>query len=102
MSTPRLDAQQTQEALQTLNTGVARPWELVAGKLHKQFIFADFIEAFGFMTRVALVAEALGHHPEWHNVYNRISILLFTHDSNGITPLDFALATRIEKVAHLD
>ena len=71
-------------------------WRLVDGKLHRELRFADFSEAFGFMTRVALAAEQLGHHPEWSNVWNRVVIDLTTHDSGGLTSLDVELARRID------
>ena len=71
-------------------------WQLVAGKLHRHFSFADFSEAFGFMARVALAAEALGHHPEWSNVWNRVTIDLTTHDTGGLSNLDVALARQID------
>ena len=71
-------------------------WSLVEGKLHRELRFADFSEAFGFMVRVALVAEQLGHHPEWSNVWNRVVIDLTTHDSGGLTTLDLELAHRID------
>jgi len=72
---------------------------LVAGKLHRQLVFADFVEAFGFMTQVALIAEAMGHHPEWSNVWNRVSIDLTTHDAGGLTALDVTLAQAIDRCA---
>ena len=71
-------------------------WELVDGKLHNAFRFASFVQAFGFMSSVALVAEAMNHHPDWSNVYNSVSIALHTHDIGGISALDFTLAKRIE------
>jgi 4a-hydroxytetrahydrobiopterin dehydratase len=67
-------------------------WEIVDGKLHREFRFDDFVAAFGFMTSLALRAEAKNHHPEWFNVYNRVVIDLTTHDAGGITVLDFELA----------
>ena len=67
-------------------------WKLVEGKLHRSFKFEDFRRAFGFMTSLALVAEAKDHHPEWSNVYNRVVIDLSTHDAGGVTELDFELA----------
>jgi len=73
-------------------------WELVEGKLHKTFRFASFVQAFGFMSSVALVAEAMNHHPDWTNVYNRVTIALNTHDVGGISALDFTLAKRIEEL----
>lgn len=74
-------------------------WALVEGKLQRPFRFADFSEAFGFMSRVALAAEALGHHPEWSNVWNRVTITLTTHDTGGLSDLDVALARRIDGIA---
>lgn len=72
-------------------------WTVVKGKLHKQFQFSSFVEAFGFMARVALVAESMNHHPEWFNVYNRVTIDLMTHDAGGISALDFELAKRADE-----
>jgi 4a-hydroxytetrahydrobiopterin dehydratase len=74
-------------------------WELTDGKLHRGFVFKDFAEAFGFMTAVAAEAERLGHHPDWSNVYNRVTIDLVTHDAGGITALDFELAGRAQDLA---
>lgn len=71
-------------------------WELVSGRLQKTFTFNSFVDAFGFMSRVALIAEAMNHHPDWSNVYNRVTIGLSTHDVGGISPLDVTLAQRIE------
>ncbi len=70
-------------------------WKLVDGKLHRELVFSDFNAAFGFMTRVALIAEAMGHHPEWRNVWNRVVIDLTTHDTGGLSNLDQQLAQRI-------
>jgi 4a-hydroxytetrahydrobiopterin dehydratase len=70
-------------------------WSLLEGKLHRAFRFADFSEAFGFMSRVALAAEALDHHPEWSNVWDRVTINLTTHDIGGLSTLDAELARRI-------
>mgnify|MGYP001271574943 FL=1 len=74
-------------------------WTLVAGKLHKTFAFGDFAEAWGFMSAVALVAETMGHHPEWSNVWNRVTVDLTTHDAGGISTLDFDLAARMNTLA---
>ncbi len=74
-------------------------WELKDGKLHRSFVFKDFVEAFGFMTDVAREAEALNHHPEWFNVYNRVTMDLVTHDAQGITALDFELARKAQALA---
>ena len=73
-------------------------WSLHDDKLQRQFVFRNFVEAFGFMTQVALLAEAMDHHPEWSNVYNRVKIELTTHDAGGITERDFMLAGRINNV----
>ena len=74
-------------------------WQPHHGKLRRELRFADFSEAFGFMSRVALAAEAMDHHPEWSNVWNRVTIELTTHDSGGLTDLDVALARRIDAIA---
>ena len=74
-------------------------WEFAEGELRREFAFGDFVEAFGFMGSVALLAEKLDHHPNWSNVYNTVRIGLNTHDAGGITDFDFALAARINEVA---
>jgi 4a-hydroxytetrahydrobiopterin dehydratase len=71
-------------------------WELKDGKLHKAYKFKNFVEAFGFMTRAALEAEKMNHHPEWFNVYNRVVVDLTTHDAGGISDLDVALARKLD------
>jgi 4a-hydroxytetrahydrobiopterin dehydratase len=73
-------------------------WTLLDGKLHREYKFADFIHAFGFMTSAAMVAEAMGHHPEWFNVYNRLTVDLTTHDAGGISAKDFDLARTMESL----
>jgi 4a-hydroxytetrahydrobiopterin dehydratase len=73
-------------------------WTSAQGKLHRVFEFADFRQAFGFMTAVALAAEAMNHHPDWSNVWNRVTIDLNTHSAGGITKNDFALAAEIQKI----
>lgn len=98
MVTSRLDEARISEELAALNTVAASPWQVIDGKLHKTFAFPDFVVAFGFMTRVALAAESHGHHPDWHNVYNRVTIDLDTHDAGGITEKDFFLARKIESL----
>jgi 4a-hydroxytetrahydrobiopterin dehydratase len=67
-------------------------WRYTGGKLHRELQFESFTRAFGFMTSVALVAERMDHHPEWSNVYNRVTLDLSTHDAGGVTELDFRLA----------
>jgi 4a-hydroxytetrahydrobiopterin dehydratase len=86
-------------ALGELNASASAPWQVVDGKLHKEFRFGNFVEAFGFMTRAALVAESMDHHPEWFNVYQTVRVDLATHDAGGITGLDSALASRMEALA---
>jgi 4a-hydroxytetrahydrobiopterin dehydratase len=73
-------------------------WSLVNGKLHREFQCKDFVTAFGNMTRVALVAEAMNHHPEWFNVWNKVVIDLNTHSVKGISDLDFTLAGKINEI----
>ncbi len=74
-------------------------WALRAGKLSRELRFADFRAAFAFMTAVADEAEAMNHHPDWSNVYDRVRIELSTHDAGGITEQDFALAAAIDRLA---
>ena len=66
------------------------------GSIRRQWVFADFAHAFGFMTRVALLAHEADHHPEWRNVYNRVEIVMTTHDAGGLTRLDFDFASRAD------
>lgn len=70
-------------------------WHLHDGVLHCALTFRDFAEAFSFMTAAALVSEQLGHHPEWCNTYNRVSIRLFTHDAGGVTDRDIEWVRRV-------
>jgi 4a-hydroxytetrahydrobiopterin dehydratase len=76
----------------------AKGWNVVNGKLHREFTCKDFITAFGNMTRVALVAEAMNHHPEWFNVWNKVIIDLSTHSVSGISDYDFVLAEKINEI----
>ena len=73
-------------------------WQLEDGHLVREFRFANFVEAFAFMTAVALVAERMNHHPDWSNVYNKVKIRLSTHDAGGITDKDYALASAISQL----
>jgi 4a-hydroxytetrahydrobiopterin dehydratase len=95
MSTPppKLASEEVQTRLQALPH-----WSLREGRLQRELRFDSFERAFGFMTALALVAQRLNHHPEWFNVYNRVSIQLWTHDAGGITALDFALAEAAERL----
>ncbi|WP_279635199.1 4a-hydroxytetrahydrobiopterin dehydratase [Paraburkholderia lacunae] len=76
-------------------------WQAVAGRdaIQRQFRFADFNEAFGFMTRVAIKAQEMDHHPEWFNVYNKVEITLSTHEANGLTERDIKLARFIDSIS---
>jgi 4a-hydroxytetrahydrobiopterin dehydratase len=80
---------------------MAAGWRMAEGRdaITKTFTFANFVEAFGFMSRVALHAEKLNHHPEWFNVYSRVEVTLSTHDAGGLTELDVKLAARMERLA---
>ena len=73
-------------------------WKVVNGKINKSFEFDDFVQAFGFMTRVAMEAEKMNHHPEWLNVYNKLSVYLTTHDAGGITANDIKLARTLNSI----
>ena len=76
-------------------------WSEVPGRdaITKKFVFKDFNEAFGFMSRVALVAEKMDHHPEWFNVYKTVEVTLSTHDAGGLTDRDVKLAEAMDKIA---
>ena len=74
-------------------------WDVKDGKLHKKFEFTNFNETFGFMTRAAMEIEKMNHHPEWFNVYNRLSVDLTTHDAGGITQNDIELAKILNSLA---
>ena len=78
--------------------GELKGWSLKQGKLYRLFEFENFVEAFGFMASVALRAEKMNHHPEWSNVYNRVEIMLTTHDAGGISERDFTLAQQISQL----
>lgn len=91
----KLDGKARQQALSSLNG-----WAEVEGQdaIRKSLRFADFNEAFGFMTRVALMAEKMDHHPDWFNVYNRVEITLSTHDAGGVTERDIRLARFVDEI----
>ena len=93
MKVARLSVTEIEERLEQLPD-----WGLDQHKLYRHFVFGSFIEAFGFMTQVALLAETMNHHPEWSNVYDRVEIYLTTHDAGGISERDFELATRIDSL----
>jgi 4a-hydroxytetrahydrobiopterin dehydratase len=81
--------------------GKLKGWKEVKNRdaITRKFVFADFNEAFGFMTRAALVAEQLNHHPEWFNVYKNVEVTLSTHEAGGLTELDLQLAEAMNKIA---
>jgi 4a-hydroxytetrahydrobiopterin dehydratase len=93
MPAKKLSEAEVQERLKK-----AKEWSLVNGKLHREFQCKDFVAAFGNMTRVALVAESMNHHPEWFNVWNRVVIDLNTHSVKGISDYDFTLAGKIDEI----
>ncbi len=93
-ATKKLTDEEVQDRLKSL-----AGWQVKEGKLHRDFKFDDFGAAFGFMTRAAIAAEKMDHHPEWFNVYNRVSVDLTTHDAGGISNNDFALAEVMNKLA---
>jgi 4a-hydroxytetrahydrobiopterin dehydratase len=76
-------------------------WRKAKGRdaIAKTFVFADFTEAFGFMTQAALVAEKMNHHPEWSNVYKKVEVVLTTHEAEGLTSLDIELAEAMNRIA---
>ncbi len=88
----------TQNELTNALAGL-KDWQIIDGKLHRDLKFKSFVEAFGFMSSIAIVAESQGHHPEWFNVYNRVTIDLVTHDAGGITDKDTELASIINELA---
>jgi 4a-hydroxytetrahydrobiopterin dehydratase len=89
----------TQKEVRSALTGL-RGWKLVkTGKLHREYKFADFMHAFGFMATAALAIERMNHHPEWFNVYNKVVVDLSTHDVGGISEKDIALARILDNFA---
>ena len=95
----KLDEEERNTALSSLRKA---GWTEVEGRdaIYKEFLFKDFNQAFGFMTRVALKAEKMDHHPEWFNVYNKVQITLSTHDCSGLSENDVQLANFIETAAN--
>jgi 4a-hydroxytetrahydrobiopterin dehydratase len=90
----RLSAEEIQPELAALPG-----WSIVGGKLHREYKFQDFTHAFGFMAAAATAIEKMNHHPEWFNVYNRVTVDLSTHDAGGITRMDLKLALTLEAIA---
>ena len=85
------------EEIESLNKKLPK-WQIKEKKLMSKFNFSNFIEAFGFMTQVAIIAEKINHHPEWSNIYSTVEIKLTTHDLQGLSNLDFELAKSIESL----
>lgn len=94
MPVPKLTEDELTTALATLPA-----WRVAEGKLHREYVFPDFVHAFAFMTASALEIERLNHHPEWFNVWNRVAVDLTTHDAGGITAKDVELARVLERFA---
>ena len=92
----KLESKERNKILKTL-----KYWKKTRGRdsIEKNFIFKDFTSAFSWMTKIALIAEKMDHHPEWSNVYSTVNVRLTTHDQNGITRLDVALADVMEELA---
>lgn len=93
MSIEKMSSQQIEANLKDLPD-----WNIKAEKLHRELKFKDFVQAFGFMTQVAILAQEMDHHPEWFNVYSKVTIDLTTHEAGGISTRDFELAQKIDKV----
>ena len=93
-SATKLTQEQIKDALSSL-----KGWSLREGKFHRELRFKDFNEAWGFMSRVALIAEKMDHHPEWFNVYHTVRIDLSTHDVGGLSDKDVALAQKMNELA---
>ena len=94
MSIAKATEAEIQEAIAELGS-----WTVEDGKLHRQYRFRDFVQTFGFMAQVALLAERAAHHPEWFNVYNKVVVDLTTHEAGGITQKDLDLAREMEQIA---
>lgn len=90
----KLTAEEVENALQNL-----AGWQVRDGKLHREYRFRDFVEAWGFMTRAALVVQQMDHHPEWFNVYHTVRVDLVTHDAAGISRRDVELASKMDALA---
>ena len=89
------------ERRDTIDPLLANGWTMAEGRdaIHKTFVFKNFVEAFGFMTRAALSAEKLNHHPEWSNVYKTVDVTLTTHDADGLSALDAKLGAKLDALA---
>jgi len=92
---PKLTDSEIQQRIGALGT-----WRIVNGKLHRELVFDTFVQAFAFMSAVALLAERMNHHPDWSNSYNKVVIDLVSHDVNGLSQRDFDLAKAIDAIAN--
>ena len=99
MATNGLSREEINMRLEELNDACELPWCVEGDYLKKKFSFKGFNAAFGFMTCVAIRAEKVDHHPEWSNVYGRVDVALTTHDAEGLTEEDFAMATFMERIS---
>lgn len=99
MSRELIDQPAIETALTALNRHATGRWTFSDDRLHRTFVFGNFIQAMGFMTSAALVAEKMDHHPEWCNVYKTVKVTLTTHSSGGVTQLDVELAEQLESLA---
>ena len=93
METVKLSKREISAGLKKL-----RGWKIAKGNLHRVFEFKDFTQAFGFMTRVALAAEKMNHHPDWSNAWNKVTVDLSTHSAGGLTKNDFDLAKKMQQI----
>lgn len=84
------------EQLEKRSKNIDAAWQVSEGNLNREYQFKDFVQAFSFMSAVALVAEKINHHPDWRNVYNKVEVSLSTHDQGGLTDLDFDLAEKMD------
>ena len=90
----KLNEQEIQDRMKDIDS----VWLLKGKFIHREILFKDFIQAFSFMTSVAIIAEKSNHHPNWKNVYNKVNIALNTHDADGLTDKDFRLAREIDRI----
>ena len=101
MESNGLSQEEIEMHLEELNDACKSPWRMEGEYLKKCFLFKGFNAAFGFMTRVAIKAEQIDHHPEWTNIYGRVEVALTTHDAGGVTKQDFSMATFMERISGL-
>lgn len=94
----KLSSNEIESQIADLNKNAKEDWTVAGDKLTRTFKFDNFVQAFGFMSSAAILAEKHDHHPEWSNVYNKVEIALTTHEADGITQRDFDLAAAMEKL----